>query len=374
MRQSPHLTLLYRNISASKTPTLGQLPRPRPPRCGPAPGHFPETSLTLRSPPPPTRFPDPAAQTKLRGMARSAMGNAGSAMGVGASSGATSPSAAAAVGTLAGGGGGTAAGVRGTSGHVIPSNRSGTVEVALAERLVGRCTFTPARPWVDRAWFQRLKLKRDAPLSNFACNVNLRLYRLDAAAAAAEILFEMRANSCGDGEEAEMLTQLRAVCEDHLNVLAHTVESGEVGPRPDSLRIVHLCTSALCIYYSEPGTFCSILGGFSVSKLPKHSKLLGSWVGTIIIYRVHSHPPATEARKFVRGRQHCQHCQHCQEASRAQVADVARVPDAMPVWTPRCSVFSPRATVHACTLRLGDARRDDNARHRGGRAAGGRHR
>ena len=29
---------------------------------------------------------------------------------------------------------------------------------------------------VDRAWFQRLKLKYDEPLSNFAFNFNLRLY------------------------------------------------------------------------------------------------------------------------------------------------------------------------------------------------------
>ena len=56
--------------------------------------------------------------------------------------------------------------------------------------------------------------------------------RLDAAAAAAEILFEMRASGGGvalGSEEADMLTQLRVVCEDHLNVLARTVEGGGQG-------------------------------------------------------------------------------------------------------------------------------------------------
>jgi hypothetical protein len=56
---------------------------------------------------------------------------------------------------------------------------------------------------------------------------------LTTAAAAAEILFEMRASGGADGgalgdEEADMLTQLRVVCEDHLNVLARTVEGGGV--------------------------------------------------------------------------------------------------------------------------------------------------
>jgi len=35
---------------------------------------------------------------------------------------------------------------------------------------------TPVRPRVDRAWFQRLKLDYDEPLSNFAFNFNLRRY------------------------------------------------------------------------------------------------------------------------------------------------------------------------------------------------------
>ena len=55
--------------------------------------------------------------------------------------------------------------------------------------------------------------------------------RLDAAAAAAEILFDMRASSiAGDAtaEERETLTQLRVVCEEHLDVVAKTVEGGSV--------------------------------------------------------------------------------------------------------------------------------------------------
>ena len=39
---------------------------------------------------------------------------------------------------------------------------------------VGRCRLTPPR--VDRAWFQRLKINCDDPLSSFAFNVNLRHY------------------------------------------------------------------------------------------------------------------------------------------------------------------------------------------------------
>ena len=57
--------------------------------------------------------------------------------------------------------------------------------------------------------------------------------RLDAGAAAAEILFDMRAHSGRGGasvtaEEAETLHELRETCEDHLNTLARVVESGGV--------------------------------------------------------------------------------------------------------------------------------------------------
>ena len=52
--------------------------------------------------------------------------------------------------------------------------------------------------------------------------------RLQGAEAAAEMLFEMRAANDGHPtpEEAEMLSELRAVCEEHLNVLARSVERG----------------------------------------------------------------------------------------------------------------------------------------------------
>ena len=52
--------------------------------------------------------------------------------------------------------------------------------------------------------------------------------RLQGAEAAAEMLFEMRAANDGNptSEEAEMLSELRAVCEQHLNVLARSVERG----------------------------------------------------------------------------------------------------------------------------------------------------
>ena len=52
--------------------------------------------------------------------------------------------------------------------------------------------------------------------------------RLQGAEAAAEMLFEMRAANDGNPtpEEAEMLSELRAVCEQHLNVLARSVERG----------------------------------------------------------------------------------------------------------------------------------------------------
>ena len=42
--------------------------------------------------------------------------------------------------------------------------------------VVRRCRLTPGCPRVDRAWFQRLKLDYDRPLSTFAFNLNLRRY------------------------------------------------------------------------------------------------------------------------------------------------------------------------------------------------------
>jgi hypothetical protein len=61
--------------------------------------------------------------------------------------------------------------------------------------------------------------------------------RLDAGAAAAEILFDMRVSSRSSdpvtdsgmtAEEFETLEELRFTCEDHLNTLARVVESGGV--------------------------------------------------------------------------------------------------------------------------------------------------
>jgi len=43
----------------------------------------------------------------------------------------------------------------------------------------GRCILTPGWTRVDRAWFQRLKLNLDEPLSNFAFKFNLRRYTTD---------------------------------------------------------------------------------------------------------------------------------------------------------------------------------------------------
>jgi len=50
------------------------------------------------------------------------------------------------------------------------------VRAHAAQAGVGRCRLTPSPPQVDRAWFQRLALKCDESLSNFAFNFNLRRY------------------------------------------------------------------------------------------------------------------------------------------------------------------------------------------------------
>jgi Cu+-exporting ATPase len=42
--------------------------------------------------------------------------------------------------------------------------------------MVGRCRMKPIEPLVESAWFQRLKLTCDTPLSKFALNFNLRHY------------------------------------------------------------------------------------------------------------------------------------------------------------------------------------------------------
>ena len=65
--------------------------------------------------------------------------------------------------------------------------------------------------------------------------------RLQGAEAAAEMLFEMRAANDGNPtpEEAEMLSELRAVCEQHLNVLAMSVERGRGSHQRDAADEVH---------------------------------------------------------------------------------------------------------------------------------------
>jgi hypothetical protein len=44
---------------------------------------------------------------------------------------------------------------------------------------VGRCRLNPLKPRVESAWFQRLKLGYDEPLSRFAFNFDLRRYIKD---------------------------------------------------------------------------------------------------------------------------------------------------------------------------------------------------
>jgi len=46
--------------------------------------------------------------------------------------------------------------------------------------VVGQCRLTLSNPSRTRAWFQRLKLICDEPLSNFAFNFNLRRYSVAA--------------------------------------------------------------------------------------------------------------------------------------------------------------------------------------------------
>jgi hypothetical protein len=45
--------------------------------------------------------------------------------------------------------------------------------------MVGRCRLTPGRPWLDRAWLQRMSIKYDKPLSDFAFNFKLRHYMME---------------------------------------------------------------------------------------------------------------------------------------------------------------------------------------------------
>ena len=57
---------------------------------------------------------------------------------------------------------------------------------------VGRCRLTPGSMRFARAWFQRLKLKYDEQLSNFAFKFNLRRYSLE--------IFKARAVKAGTAQ------------------------------------------------------------------------------------------------------------------------------------------------------------------------------
>ena len=60
--------------------------------------------------------------------------------------------------------------------HVIDFDQ---LKIENQQYLVGRCMLTPGWTRVGRAWFQRLKLKYDEPLSNVAFSFNLRRYNLE---------------------------------------------------------------------------------------------------------------------------------------------------------------------------------------------------
>jgi hypothetical protein len=56
------------------------------------------------------------------------------------------------------------------------------VDGAGAVHVVGRCRFTLSKPALKAPGSERLKLKRDDALSNFAFKFNLRRYNMEAAA------------------------------------------------------------------------------------------------------------------------------------------------------------------------------------------------
>ena len=79
------------------------------------------------------------------------------------------------------------------------------------ETLAGRCRLSPGSPRVDRAWFQRLKLKYDVPLSNFAFNFNLQPYAMAALNAdfeptndfEKEIMAKLKESGMATGKDVE---------------------------------------------------------------------------------------------------------------------------------------------------------------------------
>ena len=112
----------------------------------------------------------------------------------------------------------------GASGSPSPSRRSGYS--AFDEH--------PGRDATVSSPATAARRRQLEPGSDFRAPAARLAERLDAGAAAAEILFDMRAHStasAGGGttaEEAETLRELRVTCEDHLNTLARVVESGGV--------------------------------------------------------------------------------------------------------------------------------------------------
>ena len=60
--------------------------------------------------------------------------------------------------------------------HVYAAADANNPPSSPSKSKVGRCRLAPGCPRVARAWFQRLKLKYDETLSNFALNFNLRRY------------------------------------------------------------------------------------------------------------------------------------------------------------------------------------------------------
>ena len=112
----------------------------------------------------------------------------------------------------------------GASGSPSPSRRSGYS--AFDEH--------PGRDATVSSPATAARRRQLEPGSDFRAPAARLAERLDAGAAAAEILFDMRAHStasAGGGttaEEAETLRELCVTCEDHLNTLARVVESGGV--------------------------------------------------------------------------------------------------------------------------------------------------
>lgn len=111
------------------------------------------------------------------------------------------------------------------------------------------------------------------PDQNSPARIAMRLAeRLDAGAAAAEILFDMRAHSSANGgaatvtaEETETLHELRATCEDHLNTLARVVEGGGVHDDALLVRAIEVAESLVAAIGDdeEPNISSAEMGGYA---------------------------------------------------------------------------------------------------------------